>query len=520
MFAASQIAIPRRRSLVIWALFALFMVVTSYVVAIGIAVACLSLVLVGYNSVLLAVGGLILGLTILWSLFPRRDRFLPPGSLLQRSRHPRLFAELDRIAASLNEELPGEVYLIPDVNAWVAERGGVIGVGSRRVMALGLPLLGVLSVAQFRAVLAHEFAHYYGGDTRLGPWVYRTRAAMARTFQALGEPSALLGALARFAVIALLYQLVVFLLVAYWKLFLRCTQLISRRQEYRADELACTVAGPQALINGLRAINRTGPVVQTYWQAEVAPVMSAGFRPPIAEGFASFVSAPAVSTEIDALLDRQLREEKTQAFDSHPPLRDRIARANQYAWSDRKPESGEDAPAFTLVDDLGSAELELLQLLSPALQNKQLTPVAWDGIKASVVTRGWKESVAQFSALLQPILVSDLPSAVRNPAWIGSQIPDPQGMLLTREQRNRRAQELLGIALGLVMMDHSWIMVANPGEFHLARDRETVSPIGLVFELASGKISADAWLERASDLGIASCSLAKQTAENSLSAAH
>jgi hypothetical protein len=70
------------------------------------------------------------------------------------------------------------------------------------------------------------------------------------------------------------------------------------------------------------------------------------------------------------------------------------------------------------------------------------------------------------------------------------------------------------------MMDHGWIMVANPGEFHLARDRETVSPIGLVFELASGKISADAWLKRASDLGIASCSLAKQNGENSLSAAH
>ena len=238
MIAASAILLSRRRSLTLWALFAVFMVMTSYVVAILIAIACFSLVLAWSNSFLLAAGGVILGITILWSLIPRRDKFQPPGAALQRSRHPRLFAELDRIAASLDEDMPNEVYLIPEVNAWVAERG-IVGAGSHRVMGIGLPLLGVLSVAQLRAVLAHEFAHYYGGDTRLGPWVYKTRAAMVRTFTALGKPSAALRVVMRFVLVALLYRLVIVVLAAYWKLFLRCTQLISRRQEFRADELAC-----------------------------------------------------------------------------------------------------------------------------------------------------------------------------------------------------------------------------------------------------------------------------------------
>jgi len=55
--------------------------------------------------------------------------------------------------------MPKEVYLIADVNASVAQRGGILGVGSRRVVGLGLPLTRILSVAQLRAVLAHEFGH-------------------------------------------------------------------------------------------------------------------------------------------------------------------------------------------------------------------------------------------------------------------------------------------------------------------------------------------------------------------------
>ena len=146
MITASSTVLPRRRSLTMWALFAVFMVVTSYVVAILIAITCFSLVLAWSNSFLLAAGGVILGITILWSLIPRRDKLQPPAAALQRSRHPRLFAELDRIAASLDEDMPNEVYLTPEVNAWVAERGGIVGAGSRKVMGIGLPLLGVFLV--------------------------------------------------------------------------------------------------------------------------------------------------------------------------------------------------------------------------------------------------------------------------------------------------------------------------------------------------------------------------------------
>jgi len=131
---------------------------------------------------ILFLGGILVAGAMLWSLVPRREKLEPPGTPLDRDTHPLLFAELDDIADSLNEPLPGEVYRIGQGNAFVADRGGILGFGSRRIIAVGLPLLPVLNISEFRGVVAHEFGHYDSGDMSIGPWVYKTQAAMIRTF--------------------------------------------------------------------------------------------------------------------------------------------------------------------------------------------------------------------------------------------------------------------------------------------------------------------------------------------------
>jgi Zn-dependent protease with chaperone function len=55
------------------------------------------------------------------------------------------------------------------------------------VLIIGLPLLHLLSERGFRGVLAHEFGHYAGGDTRLGPWIWRTRETIGRTIDKLTD---------------------------------------------------------------------------------------------------------------------------------------------------------------------------------------------------------------------------------------------------------------------------------------------------------------------------------------------
>jgi Zn-dependent protease with chaperone function len=85
----------------------------------------------------------------------------------------------------------------------------------------------VLTIAEMRAVLAHEFGHYYGGDTRLAPWIYKTREAILRTVGHLSRRGSILQ----------------FPFVFYARLFMRVTQAISRAQEYAADALAARTVG-------------------------------------------------------------------------------------------------------------------------------------------------------------------------------------------------------------------------------------------------------------------------------------
>jgi hypothetical protein len=47
-----------------------------------------------------------------------------PGLLLDSAFQPRLFPEINAIAAAQNEPMPSKVYMIGEVNALVAERGG------------------------------------------------------------------------------------------------------------------------------------------------------------------------------------------------------------------------------------------------------------------------------------------------------------------------------------------------------------------------------------------------------------
>src|SRR5262249_2723298 len=118
------------------------------------------------------------GLVLAMAVAPKIHKFKVPGSRLAAKTQPRLFALIADVAQATGQRMPAEVYVDGKVNAWVTERGGFLGLGKRRVLCLGLPLMATLTKTQLKAVIAHEFGHYYGGDTRLGPWIYKTHRSM------------------------------------------------------------------------------------------------------------------------------------------------------------------------------------------------------------------------------------------------------------------------------------------------------------------------------------------------------
>ncbi|MEQ1567743.1 MAG: M48 family metallopeptidase [Myxococcota bacterium] len=296
-----------------------------------------------------------------WSIVPRPERYQAPGPTLSRDAHPALFAEIDGIAAAARQAGPAEVYLMPDVNAFVAQVGGVVGLGSRRVMGLGLPLLQVLTVSQLRAVLAHEFGHYHGGETALGPWVYHSRASMARTVNNLAGHPALEVLSAPFR--------------WYAQLFLRITLAVSRSQEHAADLVAARVAGARSTAEALERLRGSAHAFEQYLGQELEPVLAAGYLPPVGAGFATFLERPRIVAAVQRQVARDLAEEQVSPFDTHPPLRDRL---NALRGLPELADPPDLRSAVELLGDVASAERALLRHLD-------LRPIGWDEVGERVV---------------------------------------------------------------------------------------------------------------------------------------
>ena len=431
--------------------------------------------------------------TILWAILPRPDRFVPPGPPLNPIDHPKLFEVLAGIAKATQQEMPSEVYLTAEVNAWVLDRGGIMGFGSRRVMGLGLSLLQVLSVSQLRAVLAHEFGHFHSGDTKLGPWIYKTRAAIGRTLVALGECSSLLQKP----------------FLWYGKAFLRITHTISRRQEFTADALAARAVGTRAMIEGLKLTYGAAYAFELYWFNEVAPVLRSGFQPPLAEGFRRYLASPRIAAAISTSLDRELAEGETDPNDTHPPLRARLAALEPQ--SDREtPEP--DPPAIGLLGEIVGLETRLIEVIStePSAQASQL--VAWEDVGGKIWAPTWEAYAGEYAKVLAGITPRTLPQLARNLDPFSERLRESDGADLAAEERRKHASATLGVALAVALSRNGWELHVSPGEDAVCeRNGTRLKPFDMVPQLASGELTAEAWQDFCIGAGIADLDLGGET---------
>jgi len=427
----------------------------------------------------IALGCLFAALLILYSMIPRRDKFTAPGPLVTKDQHPRLFEELANLAAQTKQELPHEVYLIPEVNAWVAQRGGTMGIGSRRVMGLGVPLMRLLTVSEFRAVLAHEFGHFSGGDTALGPWIYRTRSAIASTLTQLNAIE---------SIVALPFNW-------YAHLFLRITLAISRTQEYTADRIGAQIAGANAMMAGLKKIHIGGAVWPGYFHTEVRPVLAAGFSPPLSLGLQKFLESSNIKDLAQESLDKELNHGKAALFDSHPALPERLAALRALPLSTTEDER----LATDLFNDIEQVDTTLF-LTPPGVQ---LRPVSWEAVLEQVYVGQWHMQVAAQADVLRGLTVETLGKQLYS--WeLRNRLKAPPNTWPSNAERDFVARGLAGSALALVLMQDSWQVNSSPGEaVSFVKNGLVAMPFELVEQLARGDLKPDAWAKLCSDLHIA-----------------
>lgn len=475
---------------------ALLLLVGFYALALGIAGGLLALVYVMVTAgtripLKLLLLALVAAAIILWSILPRPDHFVAPGPRLLPERHPRLFAVLRKVAEATGQSMPVEVYLVPDLNAWVSSRGGVMGLGSRRIMGLGLPLLQLLSIAELEAVLAHEFGHYHGGDVKLGPWIYKTRAAIGRTIVTLRQADS---------------NLMHLPFEWYGSMFLWVTHGISRHQEFQADALAARVVGRDPLISGLKRVHGGALAYDAYLHGELAPVLEAGFRPPVADGFRRFVSAKRLAEKIDEAVAEELRGGQTDPFDTHPALAERIA-----ALEDLPPgrvEEGSEVPSISLLEDLRAVEWHLLgHLLADPSRVLDGEAIEWSDVGRRVYANLSRETAEEYAKSFEGLTAGTIPGDVEGLAWRCNEAL-PRFASKPAAERAVVAAQLLSQILVHRLVEAGWTLEALPGEPLVAvKGEQRFAPAPLLAQLARGEIDQAAWRSECERHGITDLAL-------------
>lgn len=183
------------------------------------------------------------------------------GLEIKRADQPRLFAFLDRLADEAGAPRPHRVFLSPRVNAAVFYDLSILNLifPSRKNLEIGLGLVNVLSLAEFKAVCAHEFGHFAQRSMAVGRWVYISQ-------QIVGQIVARRDALDKFlqdvshsdirvAWIGWGMSAIVWsirsLMDTVFRLVIIAQRALSREMEMQADLVAVSLTGSDALINAL-----------------------------------------------------------------------------------------------------------------------------------------------------------------------------------------------------------------------------------------------------------------------------
>lgn len=454
---------------------AIVLMVGFYVLALGICVALGGLLWMDTQSgrvhpKLWLVAVITIGV-VLWSVFPRAVRFPDPGIPLGEADQPQLWRLVRDVAAAAGQAPPKKLFLVGDVNAFVAERGSRLGFGGERLMGIGLPLLQVLTVPQLRSVVAHEFGHFHGGDTRLGPFIYRTRDAIGRTVTNFQRAESLLQKPFEW----------------YGQLFLRVTFAISRAQEFAADALSVRLCGLEPVQTALRRVNEVGPLFDHFLQTEFLPVLNQKRRPPLAGGFATFLQSSAMQ-KLSLEAGEQAMQAKGNPYDSHPPLSERLAAAAAVDGAAATRAAG--PAAITLLQSVDAVEAALLRYQTGADEVAKLPPAAWDEVCVPTLVGNWAAFARDAAAKLPALRLAEFAGAGERLAELALAVN--RGIPV--EERRAAGAWMLATLLGHALAKNGWKVETGLGEpVHVVRGDDRFDPHALGRALFEGTFDAAWW---------------------------
>jgi Zn-dependent protease with chaperone function len=231
-------------------------------------------------TVILKVGligcSVVLFLFLLKGLFKRQKEEKELRKEISESEHPELFEFIYKLCDELAAPVPHRVYVSPEVNAAVFYHSSFLSLflPTPKNLLIGLGLVNVLNLSEFKAVLAHEFGHFAQSSMKVGRYVYSANRVITDMVFGRDWLDELLTALRRsdirIAVFAWACLAVVWVLRKTLEGIFRAINFansaLSRQMEFNADLVAVSVTGSDALICGLARLDFANQALMQAWQ--------------------------------------------------------------------------------------------------------------------------------------------------------------------------------------------------------------------------------------------------------------
>lgn len=270
---------PAFRAGVVKTTAAIMLFVVTYLLlltlAIGLAVLCgylgISLMAIypHFFTLMIGVGLIGLGLMVIYFLLkfiftsskPDTSGFIE----ITESEQPDLFAFIRKISEETRSPFPQKIYLSDDVNASVFYSSNFwsMFLPIKKNLRIGLGLVNVINVSEFKAVIAHEFGHFSQRSMKFGVYVYNVNTVIYKMLYDNQSYAEVLNSWARISKYFYLFAVLTSHIISGVQAVLRQVYIVINRaysslsieMEYNADAVAASVTGSDHIITSLKKLN-------------------------------------------------------------------------------------------------------------------------------------------------------------------------------------------------------------------------------------------------------------------------
>lgn len=180
---------------------------------------------------------------------------------LEKEDYPELFGFVDQICRETGAPKPKSIYVDPDVNAYVAYTNVWLSLfaPTGKDLTIGLGLVSILNISEFKAVTAHEFGHFAQKSMKIGSYIHSANSIIHSMIYSRDKWDELLDrwrssdirlSAAAWAITPIIW-LIRKTLEGFYMFLNLMHSALSHEMEFNADKVAVKTSGSMAIVSAL-----------------------------------------------------------------------------------------------------------------------------------------------------------------------------------------------------------------------------------------------------------------------------